>query len=49
MQRGLLGLVLWLILGFGFTEATVLMLNALMVRGPHPGQAIVSDKVAGLH
>ncbi len=31
MSRGLVGLVLWLVLGFAFTEATVLALNAWML------------------
>jgi hypothetical protein len=32
LSRGFLGLVLWLILGFAFTEATVIGLNAWMMR-----------------
>jgi hypothetical protein len=38
MGRGLLALILWLGLGFGFTELTVLALNAWTLRGRPPAE-----------
>jgi hypothetical protein len=45
MSRGVLGLLFWLFVGFGFTEMTVLALNAWVVHG-HQGQP--ADSVAAI-
>lgn len=46
LGKGLMGLVLWLVLGFAFTEATVIGLNAWMLRSTHTTatQAIAANQ-----
>ena len=39
MSKGIVGLLLWLVLGFAFTEATVIALNAWMLRPASPPAA----------
>ena len=43
ISKGFLGLLFWLVAGFGFTELTVLILNAWILHG-QPAPAI--DSVA---
>jgi hypothetical protein len=45
MGKGFIGLVFWLAVGFGFTEVTVLTLNAWMSHG-HQGPPM--DTIAAI-
>ena len=45
ITRGFLGLLFWLIVGFGFTETTVLLLNAWI---SHERQSQPADSVASI-
>jgi hypothetical protein len=45
MTKGILGLLFWLVLGFGLTEMTVLTLNAWLNHEAHPLRA---DTVAAI-
>jgi hypothetical protein len=45
MTKGFLGLLFWLVLGFGLTEMTVLTLNAWLNHESHPPRA---DTVAAI-